>query len=81
MKSSSPPGSGVSLSTDAPFGSDVRPSSGARPNSGDAGCRSCTGGTTMTGGVSQVTSLVSTTLFARVSILNESQEWSMPGPR
>ena len=35
----------------------------------------------MTGGASQVTSLVSTTLFARVSIRNESRGWSMPGPR
>ena len=35
----------------------------------------------MTGGVSQVMSLVSTTLFARVSIRNESRGWSMPCPR
>ena len=42
------------------------------PSCFDAGCCSCTGGTTMADSASQVTSLVSTTLLARVSIRNES---------
>ena len=50
-------------------------------NYGGADCISCTDGSSSSGGASQVTSAVSTTLFARVRIRNESRGWSIPGPR
>ena len=44
------------------------------PIYGDADCRNCTGGTSMSGVASELTSLVSITLFFRVSIRNMSRE-------
>ena len=57
---------------------DVPPGSGAPGISGDADCCSCVGSTSISGGASQVTSLVYITLFARVSIRNESRSGRRP---
>lgn len=67
----SPSADGVSPSSVAPPGCGVRPSPSTHPSCGKAGCCSCTAGTTIADGVSQVKSLVPTTLFAGVSIRNE----------
>ena len=70
-ESSRPHGSSVSPSYDAPPGSDVPPGYGALASSGEAGYCIYIGGTTInTTGVSRLTSLVSTTVFARVSFRN-----------
>ena len=75
-------GSGVvaaEAKSSVPPSSEASPSSIVPPWSGISG--SGGDGAPARSVASQVTSLVSTTLFTSVSIREESLGWSMPGPR